>query len=306
MKIGFIGVGTMGGQMVRKLCAGKHTVIAHDPDQTALAPALAAGAVPAADYTDLVQQLGKRPIVWLMIPQQHVAAAIEELLQILPAGSTLVDGGNSHFRETMQRAATCSDRKIAYVDVGTSGGILGQKQGFSMMVGGDEAAVKRIKPALHVLSKPKGGYQHVGPSGYGHYVKMVHNGIEYAVMQAYAEGYDLLKYGPLPDIPLPKVADVWQKGSIIASTLNGLLHNILEREDIERIHGRVDSNGEGNWALQTATQQHIGMPGLAAALGVRAASQEAAGDYFATKLLAAMRHEFGGHPIAFHDHEKQS
>lgn len=298
MKVGFVGLGKMGSQIVRKLLDAQHQVVVYDVNPDAVAACTKLGATPASGREELVRLLGKRPTVWLMIPADFVQAEVDTFSLVLPKDSILVDGGNSHFTDTIARHQQCHGNGISYVDVGTSGGVMGLTQGFSMMVGGEAAAVKRIKPLLHILAQPHGTYSHVGPSGYGHYVKMIHNGIEYALMQAYAEGYDLLRYGPLANIDLAAVAKTWQQGSIVASTLNALTADILHRNpELHGIAGRVDSNGEGAWTEQAASQAGIAMPGLRAALAVRNASKQPGGDYFATKLLAAMRHEFGGHPL---------
>jgi 6-phosphogluconate dehydrogenase len=298
MTVGFVGLGKMGSQIVSKLVAAGHEVIAYDIDDSAVNAAAQAGAKAAQSPEDLVEQLDKEtPIIWVMIPAQFMEGEVERYIELLPRGSTLIDGGNSYYEDSMRRAGLCAKQGIVYLDVGTSGGVLGLKNGFSLMVGGHNMGFKLIEPLLKALSQPSGAYTYAGPSGYGHFTKMVHNGIEYAVMQAYAEGYDLLKYGPLRDINLGAIADVWQHGSIIQSTLNGLIADILKQNpELEGISGSVASSGEGEWAKQTADKASVGMPALGAALEVREASQ--LGDvYFATKLLAALRNAFGGHDI---------
>lgn len=297
MKIGFVGLGKMGSQIVAKLLAAQHQVVVLDINEQAVQGAVSQGAVAAQDRQDMVTQLGEQPVVWLMIPADYVQAEVEEFNQLLPAGSVLIDGGNSFYERTLEHARACSQQQVNFVDVGTSGGIMGLEQGFSMMVGGSAEAVTLINPLLDVLAAPHGGYVHVGATGAGHYVKMIHNGIEYGMMQAYAEGYNLLHSGPLHGIDLAAVAKVWQQGSIINSTLNGLIQDILvNNPQLEGVDGYVAATGEGQWTYDTASKANAPMPALKAALDVRQASQ--IGDvYYGTKLLAAMRGAFGGHAI---------
>jgi 6-phosphogluconate dehydrogenase len=298
MRIGFVGLGKMGSQIISKLLAAGHEVIAYDLNESAVDAAVQAGAIAASNPKDLVEKLGHdTPILWIMIPAQFMEGEVEEYMELLPRGSTLIDGGNSHYEDSIRRAGLCAEQGIVYLDIGTSGGILGYANGFSLMVGGHIMGFKLIEPLLKVLSQPSGGYVYAGPSGYGHYTKMIHNGIEYAVMQAYAEGYDLMKYGPMHDINLAAIANVWQHGSIIQSTLNGLIGQILtQNPELEGIDGVVASSGEGEWTKETADKANVGVPALDAALKVRDASQ--LGEViFATKLLAAMRTAFGGHDI---------
>lgn len=297
MKIGFVGLGKMGLQIVSKLTAAGHEVIAFDVNRQAILAAADVGAKPADNRDDLVKQAGPQPVIWLMIPADYVADEVQSFLELLPPGSVLIDGGNSHFEASIWRSEQARKKQVYYIDVGTSGGIGGLKNGFSMMVGGDEVAYQHLLPVFEVLSQPRGGCIYAGKSGSGHYVKMIHNGIEYALMQAYAEGYDLLKYGPLPDLKLAEIANVWQQGSIISSTLNGLVADILQNNpELDGIDGYVAASGEGAWTHETAEKAHVAMPALKVALDVRAASQTG-NVYYATKLLAAMRNAFGGHAI---------
>jgi 6-phosphogluconate dehydrogenase len=297
MKIGFIGLGKMGGQMVGRLVAAGHEVVAVDPNSDALTAAVSSGAESAMDRQELVSKLPTPTVVWLMIPAQFVDTEIEALLEVLPSGSIIVDGGNSDFRLTLQRAAKCRDKQITLVDVGTSGGILGAEAGFSMMVGGEKLAVDTLQPALETLALPRGGWYHFGESGSGHYIKMVHNAIEYGLMESYAEGYRLLNEGPFKSLDLAAVGELWQKGGIISSLLNGLTAEVLrENPTLDGIDGFVAESGEARWTLETAAGQGIEMPAIKTAFDVRVASQNGEIN-FATKLLAAMRNKFGGHHL---------
>ncbi len=297
MKIGFVGLGKMGSQIVKKLLLDGNEIIVYDINQEAIAYVAEQGAKAAHSREDLITQLGENPIVWLMIPSEYIGQEIDAFTSILPAGSTLIDGGNTNYQQTIEHARMLTDNGIDLVDIGTSGGILGLTNGFCLMVGGPHARYNQISSLLVTLSAPNGAYQYMGPNGYGHYVKMVHNGIEYGVMQAMAEGYNLLKSGPLPEVPIKDTAEVWQHGSIIESTLNKLIAEILlENPELDGIDGFVADSGEGRWTLEAANSAQVQMPALEDALKVRMASQKGATTY-ATKLLAAMRTKFGGHAM---------
>jgi 6-phosphogluconate dehydrogenase len=260
-------------------------------------PLVALGAEGASSEADLVAKLGAEPIIWLMIPSQFVDDTIALYTPHLTSGATLIDGGNSDFRKTLVRAKALHEKGIEFVDVGTSGGVMGMEHGFSLMVGSSEELYKKLTPIFEALVSPEGGYARMGTVGYGHYVKMVHNGIEYAIMQALAEGYHVLHDGPLPNVPLSEVAHVWQKGSIINSTLNRLVDEVFaENPTLAGIDGFVAASGEGQWTQEVARDAHIETPALDASLLVRAESQKGKVN-FATKLLAAMRNKFGGHAI---------
>lgn len=295
MKIGFIGLGKMGGNMTKRLIADGHEVVAHDLDESARQEAKRAGAVVASNRDELASALDPK-IVWLMIPSEYVDSELEALLQILPAGSIIVDGGNSDFRLSQKRADLCKEKQVAFIDVGTSGGILGLEHGYAMMVGGDKQAVEQLRPAFDSLA-PKNGWDWFGDSGSGHYVKMVHNAIEYGLMESYAEGYRLLKEGPFRNLDLAKAGSVWQQGSIIQSLLNGLTTEALkENPELEGIDGYVAESGEARWALEAARDGNIDLPAINASFMVRKQSQQGS-VHFGTKLLAAMRNKFGGHAI---------
>lgn len=302
MKLGFVGLGKMGGYMAERLLKAGHELVALDPDERALERAASLGATVAGDRADLVAQLcekteGDGPIaVWLMIPASIVDAEVDAFLELLPKGSILVDGGNSDFRRTRTRAARCASQGVRFVDVGTSGGILAREKGYALMVGGDAAAVKVLSPAFDSLA-PADGWRHFGESGNGHYVKMVHNAIEYGMMEAYAEGYRMLKDGPARGIDLAAAGSVWQRGSIVESLLNGLAaESLAENPELAGIDGYVTESGETRWALEAAREAGVEMPSIAASFDVRLRSQRGETN-FATKLLASMRNKFGGHAL---------
>lgn len=281
--------------MTKRLIADGHEVVAHDFSDRAKLEAKEAGAIVVNSRDELAESLDQK-IVWLMIPSQYVDDELDALLKILPTGSIIIDGGNSDFRQTINRSALCEQKGIAYVDVGTSGGILGLENGYSMMVGGDETAVNTLKPVFDSLA-PKDGWEWFGESGSGHYVKMVHNAIEYGMMESYAEGYRLLKEGHFKNIDLAKAGHVWQQGSIIQSLLNELTAEALtENPQLEGIDGFVAESGEARWALEVASESGIDMPAITTAFDVRRKSQSGE-THFGTKLLAAMRNKFGGHAI---------
>ena len=297
MKLGFIGLGKMGQQMVKRLIEGDHEIIVSDLNQSFVDLAVSTGAVAASDRNDLITKLGDKAIVWLMIPAQFVQAEVEALLEVLPEGSIIVDGGNSNYLETIKRAELAKAKNIEFIDVGTSGGVLGLEYGFSMMVGGDKLAFETIEPLIQSLAQNE-GYGHFGPTGAGHFVKMVHNGIEYGMMEAYAEGYRILQEGhDFGQMNLSDIGRVWQHGSIIASSLNDLSAKILDTNPmLIGIEGVVAQSGEAKWALEAAAAKGISAPVIQTSLDVRTASEH--GDItFATKLLAAQRNAFGGHDI---------
>lgn len=295
MKIGFIGLGKMGGNMTRRLVAHGHEVVAYDPSEEARNIAEENGIQVVATREQLLTSVEEQ-IIWLMIPSQFVDDELDALLQEVREGAIIIDGGNSDFRLSQKRAIRCEEKGVKFIDVGTSGGILGLEQGYSMMVGGDENSVNKLSPILDALA-PKDGWAWFSGNGSGHYVKMVHNAIEYGLMEAYAEGYRLLKEGPYEDIDLAKAGTVWQHGSIIQSLLNELTASaIKENPTLDGIDGFVQESGEARWALEVAKEHQVDMPAIESAFAVRIASQNGKTS-FATKLLAAMRNKFGGHAI---------
>ena len=298
MKIAISGLGRMGGQIAQKLAEGGHEVVANNRSASKVDEAKAYGAIPAYTKQDTVAAFGGQPVVvWIMIPADVIDAELDEWLAILPAGSVVIDGGNSDYRGDQARATKVAAKGSALLDIGTSGGVWGIANGFSMMIGGDETAFHAIEPALKTLAAPNGGYRHFGASGSGHFVKMVHNAIEYGMMESLAEGYRVLREGPYKDLDLAQAGDVWQESSVVTSWLNDLTRQALhENPQLDNIDGVVAESGEARWTLETAQQLGIPMPAIQASFDVRLASQKGETN-FATKLLAAMRNKFGGHDI---------
>jgi 6-phosphogluconate dehydrogenase len=298
MKIAISGLGRMGGQIVQKLVEGGHEVIAHNRSRGPVDDAAALGAIPAYDKADVIAAFDGQPVtLWIMIPADVIETELDDWLTLLPAGSTIIDGGNSDYRGDQARADKVAAKGSTLLDIGTSGGVWGYQNGFSMMIGGDRAAYEAFTPALETLSVPRGGHQHFSGSGSGHYVKMVHNAIEYGMMESLAEGYQMLKEGPYNDIDLAAAGDIWQKSSVVTSWLNDLTRQALhENPTLEGIEGIVAESGEARWTLETAKDLSIPLPAIQTSFDVRLASQQGQVS-FATKLLAAMRNKFGGHNI---------
>jgi 6-phosphogluconate dehydrogenase len=286
MKLGMVGLGRMGGNMTKRLENDGHVVQTYDRG----------GSGTAASLEELVGQLEPRRAVWLMIPAgDPTKEAVEELLGLLGEGDVIVDGGNSNFRDSQRRAAEAARHGIGYVDAGVSGGIWGLANGYCLMVGGEDDPVGFLEPAFRTLA-PEDGYAHVGASGAGHFVKMVHNGIEYGLMQAYAEGFDIMNSSEF-DLDLRDIAGIWRYGSVVRSWLLELLHTALENEgnELEHIAGYVDDSGEGRWTVFEAINESVPAPVISAALYARFASREE--ESFAAKINAALRNQFGGHAV---------
>jgi 6-phosphogluconate dehydrogenase len=296
MRIGMVGLGRMGASMTIRLVKGGHELVVFDLDQDAVAHAVDEGATGARSLEDLVGQLAAPRVVWLMLPAGEVTqGTIDALTHVLDAGDVVVDGGNSRYSDTIARAEALAARDIALVDCGTSGGIWGLKYGYCLMVGGPAEPVERLGPVFESLA-PEGGYAHVGPVGAGHFVKMVHNGIEYGLMQAYGEGFELLHKNDQFDLDLAQIAEVWRHGSVVRSWLLDLVAAALEKNpDLQGVSDYVEDSGEGRWTLDAAIEQSIPMPSLALALFTRFASRQ--DELFAGKLIAALRNEFGGHAV---------
>ncbi len=298
MKIAISGLGRMGGQIAKKLVEGGHEVVAHNRSPEKVDEAKAFGAIPAYTDQEVVDAFGGEPVVlWIMLPAEVINFKVNEWLEILPAGSTIIDGGNSDYRGDALRAKHAHDAGSELLDIGTSGGVWGLENGFSMMVGGNRDHYERLVPVLDTLAAPRGGHQHFGETGTGHFVKMVHNAIEYGMMQSLAEGYRVLREGPYKDLDLAAAGDVWQQSSVVTSWLNDLTRQALhENPNLDGISGVVAESGEARWTLETANELGISMPAIQASFDVRLASQQGTVD-FSTKLLAAMRAKFGGHDI---------
>ena len=298
MKIAIAGLGKMGEQIAKKLFEDKHGVIVYNRSKNSIDEMASLGLTPAYTKEEVVNFFkGERVIIWMMIPSDVVDEELEVWLKLIPKGSLVVDGGNSDFRLTKKRAELVSKNGSILMDVGTSGGIWGYQNGFSMMVGGDKEFFKIIEPILQTLAKPEGAYYHFGKSGTGHFVKMVHNAIEYGMMESLAEGYRILKEGPYKNIDLVSAGEIWQHHSVITSWLNELTRDALkENLELVGIEGSVAESGEARWALEVAKSLKIETPAMQAAFNVRLESQKGRIN-FATKLLAAMRNAFGGHKI---------
>lgn len=295
MKIGFVGLGKMGGKMVERLLQKGHEVVAYNLTQKEVDEAVSKGAFGATSLADLVSKLDGRKIVWLMVPAgKPVDQNIADLLPLLKADDIIIDGGNSYWRETVARGQKIKEQGIHYLDCGTSGGVWGLQNGYCLMYGGNKAACDYAEPIFKSLA-PEDGYIYCGESGAGHMVKMVHNGIEYGMMQAYAEGFEIMKNSPY-NVDLEKVSRTWMHGSVVRSWLLELIGNALEsNENLDGIKDYVADSGEGRWTVQTAMDFDVPAHVITSSLFTRFESRQESS--FAMKLLAAMRNQFGGHEI---------
>jgi 6-phosphogluconate dehydrogenase len=286
MQLGMVGLGRMGNGMTKRLEEHGHDMKTYDPKVPSTAKTLGA----------LCKQLTPPRHVWLMIPAGEITEkAFQQLLRLLEPGDTIVDGGNSNFRDSQRRYREARKQKVSFVDVGVSGGIWGLRYGFCLMAGGDKAPVKRLEPIFTALA-PTDGYAHVGPSGAGHFVKMVHNGIEYGLMQAYAEGFEVMKASEF-ELDLLEISGIWRYGSVVRSWLLELLHDAFEKDgsDLASIRGYVEDSGEGRWTIHEAIAENVPVPVISASLFARFASRQ--DESFAAKITAALRNQFGGHAV---------
>ena len=293
-----IGLGRMGANMAQRLLRGGHKVVGYDPAEAARAMLEKNGAATAASLEQMVAKLQTPRAIWLMVPAGEITDnTVNALLPLLAAGDTIIDGGNSNYRDTQRRAAAAALRKIQYVDSGTSGGIWGLAEGYSLMIGGDEAVVQRLRPIFETLAPAKDqGWGRVGPVGSGHYTKMVHNGIEYGLMQAYAEGFSILQHKNEFKLDLHQIAEIWRYGSVVRSWLLDLTANALEKNPtLKGIAPYVADSGEGRWTVADAIELGVSAPVITLSLLERLRSRD--NDSFSDKLLAAMRNQFGGHEI---------
>ena len=295
MQLGFVGLGRMGGNMVTRLVQGGHRVVAWDPSADAVKRARDNGADSAGSLVQLVKALEPPRAIWIMVPAgEPTESTIQALAGVLARGDTIVDGGNTKWKDDIRLGRELAARGLSYVDVGTSGGIWGLQNGYCLMVGGDQAAVDRLAPVFTTLAPP-GGWLHVGGVGAGHYVKMIHNGIEYAMMQGYAEGFELMsasEYG----LDLPGIAKLWNQGSVVRSWLLELTAAALSANPkLENLRAYVDDSGEGRWTVEDAVEKAVPAPTITASLFARFRSRR--DNSFADRLLAALRNEFGGHAI---------
>ncbi|HLE57578.1 MAG TPA: decarboxylating 6-phosphogluconate dehydrogenase [Rhodothermia bacterium] len=298
MDIGMIGLGKMGANMVTRLLRHDHRVVAFDLNESAVEKAVSGGAVGAHAIEDLVGQLEPPRVVWAMVPAgTPTEQTIKKLAELLSPGDVVVDGGNSNYKDSVRRASMLKDRGVHFIDVGTSGGVWGLAEGYSMMVGGEKEAISLLRPALETLAPANDrGWGHVGPSGAGHFVKMVHNGIEYGLMQAYAEGFDLLNHKREFDLDLHQIAEIWRHGSVVRSWLLDLTANALsENPTLDGIAPFVSDSGEGRWTVFEAIDLDVPAPVITLALLARLQSRE--DDSFTFKMLSAMRNQFGGHAV---------
>lgn len=295
MQLAMIGLGRMGSGMTVRLLQGGHQVVVFDRSVDAIGALAGKGATPASSLEDLGQKLKAPRIFWLMIPAgPPVDDTIQRLSGVLSPGDVIVDGGNSNYKDSMRRAETLRSQQVEFLDCGVSGGIWGLKVGFNLMVGGNEAVFKQVEPIFQTLA-PADGYAYVGASGAGHYSKMVHNGIEYSLLQSYAEGFEILKAAPF-GFDLIQLARLWNRGSVIRSWLLELAEAAFERDpELTHIKGYVEDSGEGRWTLEEALAHSVPAPALAMSLFMRYRSRQ--DDSFSAKVLAALRNEFGGHPV---------
>jgi 6-phosphogluconate dehydrogenase len=296
MELGMIGLGRMGGNMAERLLRGGHVVHGFDPAQAARDALAKDGGKPADTLEALVAALPAPRVVWMMVPAGSITdGTVDTLAGLLAKGDVIVDGGNSNYKDTLRRAGALAARGIGYIDCGTSGGVWGLAEGYSMMIGGDDDAVAQVEPVFRDLA-PEDGYAHVGAAGAGHFVKMVHNGIEYGMMQAYAEGFSILQHKQEFALDLHQVANIWRDGSVVRSWLLDLTaHALGKNPTMEGISPWVDDSGEGRWTVQEAIDLDVPAPVIALSLISRLRSRD--DDSYADKLLAAMRNEFGGHAI---------
>ena len=320
MQLGMVGLGRMGANMTRRLMRGGHQLVVSDLSPDAVKQIAGEGATGSSSLEDLVAKLTPPRAAWVMVPSGDATEkTVQSLLSRMEAGDTIIDGGNSYFKDDVRRSQICAAKGVHYVDVGTSGGVWGLERGYCMMIGGPKEAVQRLDPIFKTLAPGRGdipgtpgfdklggtaenGYIHCGPSGSGHFVKMVHNGIEYGIMQAYAEGFDIFKNATSKDLPadirydlnLPEIAEVWRRGSVISSWLLDLTAMALvENPTLAEYSGFVQDSGEGRWTIQAAIEEAVPAEVLTAALFARFRSRQE--HTFADKMLSAMRQKFGGH-----------
>jgi 6-phosphogluconate dehydrogenase len=295
MRIGFVGLGRMGANMVRRLVRDGHQVVAFNRTPEKTRAIMAEGAEGAFSLEELVAKLPAPRAVWVMVPAGDATEAmIEELMGLLEPGDTIVDGGNTNFHDDVRRHATVAEKGLRYVDAGTSGGVWGLSVGYCLMVGGDRDAVEPLEPVFRTLA-PADGYAHVGGPGAGHYVKMVHNGIEYGLMQAYAEGFEIMHASDY-DLDLAQIAGIWRYGSVVRSWLLDLLHDALAKNaEFDGIKDWVADSGEGRWTVQEAIDRDVPAPVITLSLQARFRSRQ--DESYGGKVLAALRNEFGGHAV---------
>lgn len=298
MQMAMIGLGRMGGNMVQRLLKGGHEIIVWNRSQAPVQEAVQAGAIAAESIPDLVSKLNQPRAAWVMLPAGEVTEnMILQLMDLLSPGDTIIDGGNSNYHETIRRGKMVTAKGLHYVDVGTSGGIWGITEGYSLMIGGSDEAVRPLYPIFQTLAPGADmGWGHVGPTGAGHFVKMVHNGIEYGMMQAFAEGFEIMKTKTDLELDVAQIAEIWRYGSVVRSWLLDLTAAALkDNVNLEGIKGWVADSGEGRWTVAEAIDLDIPAPVITMSLLMRFVSRQE--DTYAAKILAAMRNQFGGHEI---------
>jgi 6-phosphogluconate dehydrogenase len=296
MQLAMIGLGRMGGNMVQRLLQGGHQVVVFDRSADAVKRHVAMGAKGAKDLADLRGQLRAPRVVWVMVPAgSAVESTIDELLPGLSRGDIIIDGGNSNYKDSRRRAARLKEKGLEFVDAGTSGGIWGLTVGYCLMIGASPEAFKQCEPIFRTLAPPD-GYAHVGPPGSGHYVKMIHNGIEYGLLQAYGEGYEILHASKDFELDLHQIAAVWNRGSVVRSWLNELAERAFAKDtELAALKGYVEDSGEGRWTVQEAIDLDVPAPVITLSLLTRFRSRQS--DSFGAKVIAALRNEFGGHAV---------
>ncbi|MEW6731813.1 MAG: phosphogluconate dehydrogenase (NAD(+)-dependent, decarboxylating) [Acidobacteriota bacterium] len=295
MQLGFIGLGKMGANMVQRLLEGGHSVVVYDRNTDAVTAVEAKGAVAAGSLEDMVAKLDRPCAIWIMVPSGNpVTQTIASLQPLLATDDIIIDGGNSNYKESIQRHEMLRGKGIYFLDVGTSGGIWGLKLGYCMMIGGDKEPFARLEPIFKTLA-PEEGYYLAGAAGAGHYAKMIHNGIEYGMMEAYGEGFEILRASGY-NYDLAKLAHLWMRGSVVRSWLLELCENAFSHDpDLKSIQGYVEDSGEGRWTVQEAIDRNVPAPALTLALMIRFRSRQQ--DSFSAKVIAALRNEFGGHGV---------
>jgi 6-phosphogluconate dehydrogenase len=303
MKIGFVGLGRMGMNMVQRLLNGGHDIVAYARSEPSIRTAVEKGAAGAGSLEEIVNHLESPRVIWLMVPAGDATEeSIKGLAPLLSDGDLIIDGGNSMYKNSIRRAEELKKRGISFLDIGTSGGIWGLKIGYCMMVGGDKGAFELAEPILKTLA-PEDGYAHVGPNGAGHFVKMVHNGIEYALLQAYAEGFEIMNAKKEFNLDLHKIANLWNQGSVIRSWLLELAEEAFRKEPgLDSIRGYVEDSGEGRWTVAEAIEADVPAPIITLSLLERFSSRQT--ESFSDKVIAALRNEFGGHAVKKSDKGK--
>ncbi len=301
MQLGMVGLGRMGANMVTRLLGDGHNVVVWDRSDQSIQQAAQGGAVASTGLADLVAKLSPPRVVWVMVPSGKATTdTIDQLATLLHPGDAIVDGGNTNYKEGLAAYERCKKSGVSLVDAGTSGGVWGLKEGYCLMVGGDDAAVRLCEPLFATLA-PKDGYAHVGGPGAGHFSKMVHNGVEYAMLQAYGEGFDILRNSQFP-YDLGQIAELWRHGSVVRSWLLDLAAlAFADDPNLEKIAGYVDDTGEGRWTVQAAIDQNVPAPVITLSLLARLASRQ--DESFSAKVIAALRNEFGGHAVKAETHD---